>query len=54
MSASKKPDLDDETVRIARTLLSTPPKPHDEMKIGKPKQKPKKSPGQNKAPVKRD
>jgi hypothetical protein len=35
--AVKKPDLDDETVRIARTLLNTPPKPHDEMKIGKTK-----------------
>jgi hypothetical protein len=24
------PELDDETVRIARNLLSTPPKPHEE------------------------
>jgi hypothetical protein len=36
MVTSKKPDLDDATLRIARTLLNTPPKPHDEMKLGKP------------------
>jgi hypothetical protein len=24
------PELDDETVQIARNLLSTPPKPHEE------------------------
>jgi hypothetical protein len=39
MPASKKPDLDDETVRIARTLLNTPPKLHGEMKIGKQRDK---------------
>jgi len=33
----KKPDLDEATLRIARRMLSTPPKPHDEMKIGKRK-----------------
>jgi hypothetical protein len=36
----KKPDLDEATQRIARRILSTPPKPHDEMKLGKPKGKP--------------
>jgi|HubBroStandDraft_6_1064221.scaffolds.fasta_scaffold1470589_1 hypothetical protein len=30
-----RPRLDEATTRIARTLLSTPPKPHEEMKIGK-------------------
>jgi len=32
---TKKPDLDEATARIARTLLNTPPKPHEEMKLGK-------------------
>jgi len=31
----KKPDLDETTLQIARRMLSTPPKPHDEMKLGK-------------------
>jgi hypothetical protein len=37
-------DLDEETIRIAKRLLNTPPKPHKEMKIGKrkPSSKPKK------------
>jgi hypothetical protein len=34
-----RPELDDETVRIARNLLNTPPKPHEEMKLGKGKAK---------------
>ncbi|MGA3309957.1 MAG: hypothetical protein ABSD08_15290 [Xanthobacteraceae bacterium] len=34
-----KPDLDDATIQIARRMLSTPPKPHDEMKIGKSRPK---------------
>lgn len=32
---TKKPDLDDATIQIARQLLNTRPKPHDEMKLGK-------------------
>jgi hypothetical protein len=39
--ASKKPDLDENTVGIARRMLSTPPKPHGEMKIGKATKKPR-------------
>jgi hypothetical protein len=39
MPTSKKLDLDDATLKIARRMLSTPPKPHDEMKIGKSKAK---------------
>jgi hypothetical protein len=39
MLASKKPDLDEATLRIAQRMLNTPPKPHDEMKIGKSKAK---------------
>jgi hypothetical protein len=30
-----KPDLDTPTRRIAERLLNTPPKPHDQMKLGK-------------------
>jgi hypothetical protein len=37
MTASKKPNLDKATIEIARRMLNTPPKPHDEMKIGKRK-----------------
>jgi hypothetical protein len=36
---TKKPDLDEATMRIARTLLNTPPKPHEQMKLGKVKKK---------------
>ena len=37
MTTSKKPDLDEPTLRIAQRMLSMPPKPHDEMKLGKPR-----------------
>jgi hypothetical protein len=36
---AKKPDLDEPTRRIAERLLSTPPKPHSAMKLGKRKAK---------------
>jgi hypothetical protein len=45
MPTSKKPDLDEATLRIARRMLSMPPKPHDEMKIGNPRASRAKSPG---------
>jgi hypothetical protein len=32
MVKAPKPDLDEATLQIARRMLSTPPKPHDEMK----------------------
>jgi hypothetical protein len=32
-----KPDLDEATLQIAKRILSTPPKPHSEMKVGKRK-----------------
>jgi hypothetical protein len=42
---SKKSDQDlDEAKRIMGALVRMPPKPHDEMKIGKPKGKPAKRP----------
>jgi hypothetical protein len=40
---AKTPEIDDETKRIMGALVRMPPKPHDEMKLGKPKGKPKKS-----------
>jgi hypothetical protein len=39
MASVQKPDLDDATLQIAKRILSTPPKPHKEMKIGKRKAK---------------
>jgi hypothetical protein len=44
LAKAPKPDLDDATIQIARRMLSMPPKPHDEMKKGKSKVKPKKYP----------
>jgi hypothetical protein len=40
MGKAPKPDLDETTLQIARRMLSTPPKPHDEMKLGKVKRRP--------------
>jgi len=42
---AKKPKLDEATRQIAERMLSMPPKPHDEMKIGKRKASRAKSPG---------
>jgi hypothetical protein len=39
MRKPPKPDLDETTVDIARRMLSTPPKHHDEMKVGRAKPK---------------
>ena len=36
---SKKPDLDAATVNILKRMLAMPPKPHDDMKVGRPKAK---------------
>jgi len=41
MTKSPKPELDDVTLQIARRMLSTPPKPHVKMKLGKRAGKPK-------------
>jgi hypothetical protein len=42
---AKSPDqLDDETKRIMAALVRMPPKPHDQMKLGKPRVKKTKSP----------
>jgi hypothetical protein len=39
MAKALKPDLDEATLQIAQRMLSMPPKPHDEMKIGKGKRR---------------
>jgi hypothetical protein len=44
---AKDPKIDETTRRIAERILRMPPKPHDEMKIGKPK------PAKGKSPAKR-
>jgi len=41
---TKKIDLDPGTVRLMRQMLNTPPKPHDEMKVGRPAKKKKRGP----------
>jgi hypothetical protein len=46
--AEKKPDLDESTLRIMGVLGRMPPKPHSEMKLGKPRGKPGKSPAKRK------
>jgi len=40
---AKKPNLDETTLQIAKRILSTPPKPHSEMKLGKGNPTPKES-----------
>jgi len=50
MAKARKPDLDEATRRIAERILSTPPKRHEEMKLGKAKSKPTKSPAKRKPP----
>jgi len=35
MDKSKKRNLDEQTLRRAKQTLRTPPKPHDETKLGK-------------------
>jgi hypothetical protein len=44
MAKVPKPDLDEPTLRIMGVLGRMPPKPHAEMKLGKPKGKSSKSP----------
>jgi hypothetical protein len=42
--AKTDPTKDPEFKRVLGNLLSAPPKPHSEMKLGKPRGKKKKSP----------
>jgi hypothetical protein len=35
MGKPLKPDLDEPTLRIMERMVNTPPKPHEEMKLGK-------------------
>ncbi|MEJ0069579.1 MAG: hypothetical protein WDO24_13550 [Pseudomonadota bacterium] len=41
---AKKPDLDADTLRVLKRVLSMPPKHHDEMKVGTPTKKKKRDP----------
>ncbi len=41
---SSKPQVDDNTLRTMQELLRQPPKPHDQMKLGKPRGKKPASP----------
>ena len=41
---AKGPKLDKATTEIARRLLSTPPKPHETMKVGRPGPKKERDP----------
>jgi hypothetical protein len=47
------PTKDPEFKRVLGNLLSAPPKPHSEMKLGKSREKPSKSPKAKKTPPKR-
>lgn len=49
MGKAPKPDLDDATLRIMKRMVNMPPKPHEEMKLGKPTGKRKVSPKRRKA-----
>ena len=42
---TKKPQLDEATRKLAERMLRMPPKPHEEMKIGKNKPEKAKSSG---------
>jgi len=49
MADDPKRDELDEARRIMGALVRMPPKPHDQMRLGKPRGKPKKSPAKRKA-----
>lgn len=40
---AKKPKLDAKTLKVLKQVLALPPKPHEEMKIGKPAAKKKRA-----------
>jgi hypothetical protein len=46
---SGKPQVDEKTLRTMQELLRQPPKPHDQMKLGKPRAKKPASPKRKKA-----
>jgi hypothetical protein len=48
--AKSDPTKDPEFKRVLGNLLSAPPKPHSEMKLGKPRSKPSKSPKAKRKP----
>lgn len=48
MSKNSDPTKDPEFKRVLKNLLSAPPKPHSEMKLGKPRAKKAESPTKRK------
>lgn len=42
--ATKQPRLDAATIKVVKQVLAMPPKPHEDMKIGRPTQKKKRGP----------
>ena len=35
MTRGKKPNLDPVTIKVVKSVLAMPPKPHDDMKVGR-------------------
>jgi hypothetical protein len=50
---SKKVSLDPATVNLVKRVLAMPPKPHEEMKVGRPANKKKRGPKARAASAKR-
>jgi hypothetical protein len=51
--AKSKVELDDATIAIMRRVLSTPPKLHENMKVGRPANKKKRGPKDRASSAKR-
>jgi hypothetical protein len=49
----RKADLDDATIQIVKKMLAMPPRHHDEMKVGLPKEKKQRNPKDRAASAKR-
>jgi hypothetical protein len=43
MTKKKKPKLDASTLKVLKQVLALPPKPHEEMKVGRPAAKKKRA-----------
>jgi hypothetical protein len=48
MAKPEKPKIDEATLRIMERMMHMPPKPHDQMKVGKSRGKPSRSPARKK------
>jgi hypothetical protein len=51
--SNKKPDLDDATARVVRSVLAMPPKHYNDMKVGRPASKKQRAPKGRAASAKR-